>query len=361
MDDQVGGFQDDIEERKHFQLIVESFKAYDSHSSQRISKLLSDFRKLPERQRNFLPDYEDNCKTLLECNEKNYQIIQLILEDVDGMFENSDNYNSKTNDPIDISILHNNIDKVYTTLKQVVRDWSEDGALEREACYGLIISELRKLHPNINNGLKVLVPGSGLGRLAFDIANLGFSCEGNEFSLHMLITSNFIINQCMEANQYTLYPYTHLSSNNLTFQNQVKPIKFPDISPFCFENEDFKFSMAAGDFLDIYNKKDEWDNIVTCFFIDTAHNVIDYIEKIWDILKPGGYWLNFGPLLYHYSNQQGEKSLDLSYEQIKKIIQKIGFKYIQEKLNINCHYMNVEYSMLQYNYNCLFSIVQKPY
>ena len=39
---------------------------------------------------------------------------------------------------------------------------------------------------------------------------------------------------------------------------------------------------------------DEWDCVVTCFFIDTAHNVIEYLEKIYHILKPGGYWINIG-------------------------------------------------------------------
>ena len=39
---------------------------------------------------------------------------------------------------------------------------------------------------------------------------------------------------------------------------------------------------------------DTWDCVVTSFFIDTAHNVIDYIENIWKILKPGAYWINLG-------------------------------------------------------------------
>ena len=38
----------------------------------------------------------------------------------------------------------------------------------------------------------------------------------------------------------------------------------------------------------------EWDCVATCFFIDTAHNVIEYLEKIYHILKPGGYWINIG-------------------------------------------------------------------
>ncbi len=42
---------------------------------------------------------------------------------------------------------------------------------------------------------------------------------------------------------------------------------------------------------------DEWDAVVCCFFIDTAHNVIDYLERIYHILKPGGLWINFGQLV----------------------------------------------------------------
>lgn len=31
-----------------------------------------------------------------------------------------------------------------------------------------------------------------------------------------------------------------------------------------------------------------WDAVVTCFFIDTAHNIIEYIEIMSRILKDGG-------------------------------------------------------------------------
>lgn len=39
---------------------------------------------------------------------------------------------------------------------------------------------------------------------------------------------------------------------------------------------------------------ESWDCVVTCYFIDTAHNVIAFIENIEKILKPGGYWINLG-------------------------------------------------------------------
>ncbi len=45
---------------------------------------------------------------------------------------------------------------------------------------------------------------------------------------------------------------------------------------------------------------DEWDAVVCCFFIDTAHNVIEYLERIYHILKPGGLWINFGQSVATY-------------------------------------------------------------
>ena len=56
--------------------------------------------------------------------------------------------------------------------------------------------------------------------------------------------------------------------------------------------------------------------------------MIDYIEKIWFLLKPGGYWINFGPLLYHFSDISSEKSIELTYEQIKRVMLKIGYKFL---------------------------------
>lgn len=33
-----------------------------------------------------------------------------------------------------------------------------------------------------------------MGRLTYELACLGYSCEGNEFSYFMLIASNFVLN-----------------------------------------------------------------------------------------------------------------------------------------------------------------------
>jgi len=51
----------------------------------------------------------------------------------------------------------------------------------------------------VSSKVSVLVPGAGLGRLAYEIARLGYICQGNEFSLFMLFTSNFILNKSVLA------------------------------------------------------------------------------------------------------------------------------------------------------------------
>ena len=43
--------------------------------------------------------------------------------------------------------------------------------------------------------IQVLVPGAGLGRLSWELARLGYACQGNEVSLYMLIASHFVLNK----------------------------------------------------------------------------------------------------------------------------------------------------------------------
>lgn len=53
------------------------------------------------------------------------------------------------------------------------RDWSTQGAKERQAVFPPILNRLEQHFRGNVRGQKVLVPGSGMGRLASDIADLG--------------------------------------------------------------------------------------------------------------------------------------------------------------------------------------------
>ena len=45
-------------------------------------------------------------------------------------------------------------------------------------------------------------------------------------------------------------------------------------------------SMCGGDFVEVYRDQAAvFDCVATCFFLDTAHNVIEYMQVIWHTLK----------------------------------------------------------------------------
>lgn len=220
---------------------------------------------------------------------------------------------------------------------------------------------MKKYLPQENNDkVNVLVPGAGLGRLVYETAKLGFNCQGNEFSLYMLFASNFILNQVVGKNCITFYPWVHQFCNVFKANDNIRPIKFPDVNPRDLP-ENSNLSMAAGDFLDVYTVSNYWDSILTCFFIDTAHNIIAYVEKINEILKPGGYWINNGPLLYHFADVPGECSVDLSYEDLRKVMtESFKFEIIEESSDGQSHYIQNPNSLLKMTYDCIFFVARKP-
>ena len=93
------------------------------------------------------------------------------------------------------------------------------------------MNTITALYPTNREQVKVLVPGAGLGRLAFEIAREGFECQGSEFSLYMLFASNFILNNCQTVDCFKIQPYIHQFCNNLSSKDQLREIHFPDIDP----------------------------------------------------------------------------------------------------------------------------------
>ncbi|KAL6841525.1 hypothetical protein ACP4OV_028668 [Aristida adscensionis] len=93
------------------------------------------------------------------------------------------------------------VDKVRCIVRNIVRDWAEEGQNERDQCYKPILEELNRLFPNRSQQKppSCLVPGAGLGRLALEISTLGFVSQGNEFSYYMMICSSFILNHTQEG------------------------------------------------------------------------------------------------------------------------------------------------------------------
>ncbi|GMK54880.1 hypothetical protein CspeluHIS016_0114660 [Cutaneotrichosporon spelunceum] len=272
-------------------------------------------------------------------------------------------------------------DKVRSTLRSFVRDWAAEGKPERDACYTPILEALDEHFPGERGNVKVLVPGCGLGRLAMEISALGFWSQGNEFSTYMLIASHFALNQSTRVEQHVIFPWVHGFSNHLsTKENHLRSVRVPDVVPAEILGRQGGFSLVAGDFEEVYgpthwhddetsgeteedeeagrvNQRGRWGAVVTCFFIDTARNVLNYLRIIHGLLDEGGVWINLGPLLWHFENagpsHLGERSLELSLEELKALARMVGFKLSNERI-INSTYTGVPDSMLEHVYHCAF-------
>ena len=206
------------------------------------------------------------------------------------------------------------------------------------------------------------MPGCGLGRLVFEFARLGYRAMGNEFAHFCLLSSNFILNNSERVNQFTLYPYIHDFNNMMSEQDAFVEVKVPDVCPIDVlgDPEKIDFAMAAGEFIDVFGQQTkQWNCVVTCFFIDTAHNVMDYMQTINRILKVGGIWVNIGPLLWHYAEHDTETQVQISLEELEHLIPQFGFEIRKKEMRWT-HYTNRPNTMKPLNYNSIFfSAVKK--
>ncbi|KAI9499624.1 N2227-like protein-domain-containing protein [Zychaea mexicana] len=359
-----GEFIDPAEaERAHLRTVLTAFTYYKAHARNRNHRRRTNFLALPEHHKRLIPSSLEKIDQVDRCIEKNMIMLRDIVKCA-GMFMGIDpralvaeGSQIQSDKP---PVTPMDMDKVRSTLKQFVRDWAEEGKAERDATYGPILEELESIYGSVDvkdrGNVRVLVPGAGLGRLAYDIANKGFSSQGNEFSFFMLVASNFVLNRISRPHEYEIHPFVHSFSNIRSSEQQLKPIRIPDIVPSQLPAT-ADFSMAAGEFVEVYGGDEDgygtWDVVVTCFFIDTATNIIAYLEVIHNILKEGGTWINIGPLLYHFEDIPGEGSIELSLEDVKRVSREIGFEFKNEK-TVNTTYTSNPDGMLKYVYECAF-------
>lgn len=288
------------------------------------------------------------------------------------------------------------MDKARSTIRQLYRDWSAEGHKEILAVLDPMRKALQTHLPPLpkeqSHKHRVLVPGAGLGRTVFDLTADGYSVEGNEISYHQLIAANYMLNCTQKAGQHTLYPFALTFSNHINRANQLRSFEVPDLKLAEHLEEkqrvngsEFPFSermgMSSGDFCVLY-RQPEYHNhfsaVATCFFIDTAPNLINYIETIKHCLAPGGIWVNGGPLLWHFESSPtpAEKakesrrvktddvndehqgigdpgSFELTNDEVIALVQRSGFEIVehQERLDDAPGYIMDDRSMLTHQYH----------
>ncbi len=342
------------------------------------------------------------------------------------------------------------ISKIDSVLKSVARDWSSEGHGERSVVYDRMITALQRHLPlsncrttdddDDNNECEkevvdiddsrastrkstlttptptIAVPGSGLGRLAWEIYSRGYSVQGSDFSLPMLLASDFILNGCGGSSgeaagrrdsfqQFRISPWLAETKNVLSFQNRTRTIIVPDVDPTAIGHSNTddgrelpEFTMLAGEFLHLYchhlpdcggtcddgcnlhqhpsshhhhhhrlpvsTKK--FNAVVCSFFLDTAPSLPHYLLTIYHMLKDGGLFIHCGPLMYHWSGHggllPGDDGIGLSSNDVCSG-GKNGSAYRERNKHLDSRYLtSIDYTWEEVRYmivHCGFELLEE--
>jgi len=211
------------------------------------------------------------------------------------------------------------------------------------------------------------------------IVSLGYNTTANELSFFMNLAFRFLLSSdtTTSTEQHTLRPYAHWFSHQRSTNTNFRAVSFPDVIPrltpaFHLVETDFlNLSAPPNPHLDPVSDLSTWsrsesayqsgyDYIVTLFFIDTSQNVLVTLEKIYALLRPGGTWINLGPLLWG-----SQAKLELSLEEVLEAAEEIGFVFDEAGDNrarrtIECEYTADSSAMMRWIYRAEFWVARKP-
>ncbi|CAL4129629.1 unnamed protein product, partial [Meganyctiphanes norvegica] len=349
----------EVQEREHFKRIVVAFKAYKNNALQRINEKYKYMKTMSDKHQALLKSYKKHLDQQKVCVEHNAEVIKLIIRDVETMFENvqHDDINGENITP---SVMASDIDKVQSTLRQLVRDWSSSGEHERQQCYAPIINQIEHLFPDTKSKqigqINFFINLRSLGNKPSTLTLCGFYGHTSDLTSVIHFDQMNIIECSNGVNSLQVYPWVHSGSNTVKNEDQLRSAFIPDVDPSDLP-ENSQFTMAAGDFLEVILIQPLSYSKYSIFHLCSVH--ITFIVFTYEVIHCG-YWVNLGPLLYHFSDQLDEKSIEPSYEEVKSIITGIGFNYIVEDMGIQTTYTQDVTSMLKYEYDSVFFVVQKP-
>lgn len=236
---------------------------------------------------------------------------------------------------------------VIELLNHYVRDWSNETANDRKELFRPILNNLQKEFPESDRSdKKILVPGSGLARLAYEISLLNFKTDAYEYSHLMDIGAQFLYRykKYLPASQdhFDLYPFVHDFSHQSSTSAQLRSISIPSIKDL---SQPKNLHLDYGDFTKLAKSNpSEYDSVVTLFLIDTAENTLHYLDSIRDLVKPGGIWINYGPLKWGTAPQ-----VEFNLEELKQVITKFDF-VIEDEFEGDNEYNGDKMSLWQGKY-----------
>ncbi|XBW35862.1 hypothetical protein QEN19_001434 [Hanseniaspora menglaensis] len=217
-----------------------------------------------------------------------------------------ENFIKKNNMPILMDDIKNSdflapLSSLNETLTHLVRDYNV--SFYRNETLPIVEYILNTISQNVKNfdseTTDILIPGSGLGRVSYEISKNfpDVPVTSVEYSDLMYIGNHLIY----FANEtINISPWVIEYSNHLSLEGQLKsfPVNCQDFTKpenLKIENADFRKYK-----LPVNQKQKKQLIIITVFFVDTAENIFEYMDKIESYKRTYEtvHWINLGPLKY---------------------------------------------------------------
>jgi carnosine N-methyltransferase len=174
-------------EEEHWHNVLRTFLHYEEFFSYDLERRQERINKLPAKYADRLPNitFEKLGGLQHAANENQFFFEDMVHFHASATTQDENGHpvvpRKSDGLPIHIKEQHRN----QAVLHSLYREWSEEGALERNSTFKVLLDELKlRLPVDQQNAYqqKVVVPGCGLGRLPLEIAAAGYACQGNEFS-----------------------------------------------------------------------------------------------------------------------------------------------------------------------------------
>jgi carnosine N-methyltransferase len=342
----------DKNELKRYIISLTGMEKYSQHNRWQIEKITYDYSNMDKRLLSKMTyDYNTRVKRLEEGVELNQKFLTTIFSQYkpDASF-----YKQFPQKEIDDTAYSEYGTLNYAVFMYIMRDWTKESQKERELNYNPIIEQVKKY---VKPKSKILIPGAALLRLGYELCKNDYDVDANDYNFTNVILCDYFFNHS-KKNQFEFQPLIRSFSNYLSEDTVFRKYSFPD-EDINLQGKG-KLTLAGGDFTKLFNdKKEYYDCVITCFFIDTAKNIFEYIDIIEKVLKKGGIWINFGPLSYHWIGYQNIPTIELPYDKLKEVILNFGFEYLNEEKNKTITYCEIEGFMKNDVFQCVFFTAKK--
>ena len=223
----------------------------------------------------------------------------------------------------------------------LARDWSEHGRSPRARTYGPILRALDALRKSRREPLRVFVPGAGACRLAWELARQGDRVEANDASPLMLIAARTLLSSTA-GQQHRLYPRAACAGGLAPRSACKRAASVPDDESLVGRQSSSKrreqleaaaqrLTLHAGSWCadaDGTRANASFDAVATSYFLDTQADVVAAVRRIHSLLKPGGVWVNVGPLHWHHVSAG---MLRLPLDELLTLVEGVGFERVRSR------------------------------